>query len=69
MLPTSLVEPLKLHLERVRHAHRQDLDRGYSSVHLPFALERNYPRADREWIWQYGFPTIGMTRDPRSGLV
>lgn len=69
MLPTSLVEPLKLHLERVRHVHRQDLDRGYGSVHLPFALERKYPRADREWIWQYVFPIIGMTRDPRSGLV
>jgi site-specific recombinase XerD len=25
MLPTSLVEPLKLHLERVRRAHQQDL--------------------------------------------
>ena len=48
MLPTSLVEPLKLHLERVQRAHQQDLDRGYGSVHLPFALERNYSHADKE---------------------
>ncbi len=66
MLPTSLVELLKLHLARVRHAHQLDLDRGYGSVHLPFALERKYPHADKEWIWQYVFPAIGMTRDPRS---
>lgn len=69
MLPTSLVEPLKLHLERVRRAHQQDLDRGYGSVHLPFALERKYPHADKEWIWQYVFPAIGMTKDPRTDLV
>ncbi|MGG6268360.1 hypothetical protein ACQ4M3_19815 [Leptolyngbya sp. AN03gr2] len=48
MLPTSLVEPLKLYLERVRRAHQLDLDRGYGSVHLPFALERKYPHADND---------------------
>jgi integron integrase len=69
MLPTSLVEPLKLHLERVRHKHQLDLDRGYGSVHLPFALERKYPHADKEWIWQFVFPAIGLTKDPRSNLV
>ncbi|NJK52425.1 MAG: integron integrase [Leptolyngbyaceae cyanobacterium SU_3_3] len=53
MLPTSLAEPLKLHLERVRQTHQQDIDRGCGSVHLPFALERKYPHADREWIWQF----------------
>jgi integrase len=53
----------------VRRAHQQDLDRGYGSVHLPFALERKYPHADKEWIWQFVFPAIGMTRNPRSNLV
>jgi len=38
-------------------------------VHLPFALERKYPHADKEWIWQHVFPAIGMTRDPRTNLV
>ena len=40
-----------------------------SSVHLPFALERKYAHADREWIWQFVFPAIGMTKDPRTDLV
>ncbi|NJR51390.1 MAG: integron integrase [Leptolyngbyaceae cyanobacterium CSU_1_3] len=69
MLPTSLAEPLKLHLERVRQTHQQDIDRGCGSVHLPFALERKYPHADREWIWQFVFPAIGIARDPRSALA
>ena len=50
MLPTSLVELLKLHLEQVRRAHQLDLDRGYDSIHFPFVLERKHPHADKEWI-------------------
>ena len=38
-------------------------------MHLPFALERKYPHADREWIWQFVFLAIGMTKDPRTDLV
>jgi integrase len=25
-------------------------------VYLPYALERKYPNAAREWAWQYVFP-------------
>jgi integrase len=32
-------------------------------------LARKYPRADREWGWQYVFPARGRSRDPRSGEV
>ncbi len=45
------------------------LDRGYGSVYLPYALERKYPNADREWIWQYVFPSERISKDPRSGIV
>jgi hypothetical protein len=37
MLPTSLAEELKFHLEIVKRSHQQDLDKGYGSVYLPFA--------------------------------
>jgi len=69
MLPDSLVVPLQEHLLRVRRIHEQDLARGYGSVYLPFALERKYPNANREWIWQYVFPATKLSRDPRSGAV
>ena len=69
MLPTSLIEDLTLHLQRVRQLHQQDLDRGYGSVYLPFALERKYPHADRQWIWQFVFPAERFSKDPRSGVV
>jgi len=69
MLPDSLIEPLQTHLKKVRHLHQQDLEQGYGSVYLPFALERKYPHADRAWIWQFVFPSPNRSRDPRSGVI
>ena len=66
-LPEKLVEPLRTQLARVRELHRQDLEEGYGQVYLPNALARKYPNADREWAWQYVFPSASRSRDPRSG--
>jgi integron integrase len=67
MLPVALLEPLRGHLERVRELHRQDLADGYGAVYLPYALERKYPNAAREWAWQYMFASAKRSVDPRSG--
>jgi integron integrase len=69
MLPASLVSVLQDHLQSVKRLHQQDLDRGYGKVYLPFALERKYLNANREWIWQYVFPSGNISTDPRSGIV
>ncbi|MBZ0105141.1 MAG: integron integrase [Sulfuricella denitrificans] len=67
MLPESLVNPLKLHLQRVKALHDQDLAAGYGSVCLPYALGKKYPNAGREWAWQYVFPSANLAVDPRTG--
>ena len=67
MLPDSLVAPLKEHLRLVKQQHEEDLAQGYGSVYLPDALERKYPNASREWVWQYVFPSGRLAPDPRSG--
>lgn len=69
MLPGSLIEPLQAHLEEVRRWHQRDLEQGYGSVYLPFALGRKYPGSDRAWIWQFVFPSPTRSQDPRSGVV
>jgi len=69
MLPASLVPALREHIGRVRELHRQDLAAGYGEVHLPFALDRKYPSAGREWMWQYIFPSANLSVDPRTGVV
>lgn len=67
MLPESLTVPLREHLVRVRALHARDIDAGLGRVYLPFALARKYPNADRDWPWQYAFPSQRRSVDPRSG--
>ena len=57
MLPQNVVEQLKEHLQQVKRTHQQDLDRGYGETLLPFALQKKYPNAAKDWIWQYVFPS------------
>jgi integron integrase len=66
LLPQRLRRPLRLHLERVKELHRQDLARRRGRVYLPFALQRKYPNAERAWAWQYVFPADKLSVDPRS---
>ncbi len=67
LLPHNLIEPLRSHLIRVRTLHERDLEEGYGCVYLPYALAQKYPSAEREWGWQYVFPSARRSVDPRSG--
>jgi len=62
------MDSLKEHLDSVRKPHQKDLDEGFGKVYLPHALDRKYPNANREWIWQYVFPSFKRSVDPRSGF-
>lgn len=68
-LPASVVPTLKLHLQKVRAIHNEDLASGLGEVEMPYALGRKYPRAAWEWGWQYIFPAGEFSRDPRSGRL
>jgi integron integrase len=67
MLPASVRESLLAHLHRVRLLHQADLKAGFGKVELPFAFARKYPGAAQQWGWQYVFPAMKLSRDPRSG--
>ena len=67
--PDTLASLLANHLERVKLIHHRDLSQGYGAVYLPHALARKYPNADRDWIWQYVFPSRNLATDPRSGII
>ena len=69
VLPERLVEPVRGHLQRVRALHQRDLREGYGEVSLPHALARKYPRAGREWHWQFVFPSRLRSADPDGGAV
>jgi integron integrase len=65
MLPVNLAKPLERHLKKVQAQHEEDLEAGFGSVFLPTAIARKYPRAAKEWAWQYVFPSSRLSFDPR----
>ena len=69
ILPESVKKDLLMHLDKVKSLHEQDLSNGFGEVYLPYALERKYPHAAKEWGWQYVFPAPGLSTDPFSGKI
>jgi integron integrase len=69
MLPDVLRAPLQLQLQLVRRTFDEDLEHGHGEVYLPFALERKYQNASREWGGQYVFPSDRLSTDPRGGQL
>jgi integron integrase len=69
MLPRSIDVALAEQLWRARALHDADLRDGYGAVWLPSALARKYPRAAREWAWQYVFPAAKRSVNPRTAEV
>jgi len=56
-------------MEKVKVLHEAELKGGFGRVHLPYALNKKYPNADREWGWQYVFPSSKRCKDPRTGTI
>lgn len=68
LLPESLADPLQAYLLHRRMLFDDDSRLGKASVYLPDALERKYPNAATDWVWQYIFPAGSFLTDPRSGV-
>ncbi|NVK02533.1 MAG: integron integrase [Oceanospirillaceae bacterium] len=69
IIPDAVVEPLKLHLNKVHTRHAHDLDRGQGRVYMPLALSRKYPKAAFEWPWQFIFPSTTYIQDRETGYT
>lgn len=69
LLPEAVQPGLRLHLAAVKKLHDEDLAAGYGEVFLPDALARKFPKAGRQWKWQYLFPSTKLSVDPRSSAV
>ena len=67
MLPVNLASALERHFRKVKAQHEEDLARGFGCVFLPGAIGKKYPNAEREWAWQYAFPSSRLSIDPRTG--
>lgn len=66
ILPKSTVLALQEKIAKVKLLHKKDLEKGFGTVYLPYALDRKYPNAPYEFGWQYLFPANNISKDPRS---
>lgn len=67
MLPATVGDPLRRHLEQVKAQYEADILNRYDGVSLPNALARKYPNAPKEWGWQWVFPASKLYQDRQSG--
>jgi integron integrase len=67
-LPKLLAEPLAQEITRIKPLWQQDRSTHLPGVYMPFALDRKYPNASKEWPWFWIFPSAKLARDPRSGV-
>ncbi|MDH3979015.1 MAG: integron integrase [Gammaproteobacteria bacterium] len=69
LLPERLRKSLSRHLANVKDLHDRDIEAGYGHTLLPYSLERKYPNADREWVWQYVFPSTSLSPSRDDGVI
>ncbi len=60
-LPKTLLPELHAQLENVKKLHDEDLKAGFSGVFFDDQLEKKYPRAAKELIWQWFLPQESLT--------
>ena len=69
-LAKELVESLKQQINTARLYYEQDMNNeSYSGVYLPYALNKKYPTAGKEFNWHYLFPSPRLSTDPESNLI
>ena len=61
VLPNLIVAALRKHLAEVKFLHEDDCLLRHGTARLPSALKRKYTDAEREWRWQYIFPSCKLT--------
>ncbi len=69
VLPGSLLDPLKAHLECLRERFGEERAAGLPGVFLPDGLARKYRNAAVEWPWQWLFPARGLCVFRQTGEV
>ena len=68
-LPVSLIPQLERQIARVKVIHQEDRAAGYGDVYLPDAIRKKFPRAAKEFMWQYVFPASKRSMDPVTGAI
>ena len=67
VLPSSILDPLRVHLSKLHLRFKQQRQSGDPGVSLPNALAHKFPYYATQWGWQYVFAAPSLCDDPYSG--
>jgi len=68
-LPMSCKESLHNQIEFVKQLHAKDRQENMAGVELPYALEGKEPNAGKSLMWQWVFPSLRISIDPRTFIL
>jgi len=68
-LPESIIPELREQIALAGRLHDADRLEGYGRVEMPYALDRKYPSAGIEFGWQYVFPSLKRSVNPRTKKI
>lgn len=68
-LPESIIPELREQIALAKRLHDADRLEGYGRVEMPYALDRKYPSAGIEFGWQYVFPSLKRSVNPRTKKI
>lgn len=60
-IPQTIMPELTAQFEVIKKLHDEDLAAGYAGVFLEDQLEKKYPKAAKDFIWQWFFPQQSLT--------
>ncbi len=60
-IPQKIMPELTAQFEAIKKLHDEDIVAGCAGVFLEDQLERKYPKASKEFIWQWFFPQQSLT--------
>ena len=69
-LAKELIKPLKKQIAIAKSYFQLDMkNSNYQGVWLPYALDKKFPTAAKEFNWHYIFPSPHLSIDPQSELL
>tara|TARA_R110002167_G_scaffold272029_1_gene478538 strand:+ start:137 stop:1507 length:1371 start_codon:yes stop_codon:yes gene_type:complete len=68
-LPVKISDSMKQHIIEMKRQHEIDIKDGFGSVYMPAELVKKYGKSDKQWVWQYIFPSTKLSVDPKTQII
>jgi integron integrase len=68
-LPVKIANSMRQHIADMKRQHEVDIQDGFGSVYMPAELVKKYGKSDKQWVWQYVFPSSKLSVDPRTQSI